>query len=68
MSMTKMECACSSAWDEVKLDGTGQRVAEAMNAGCTALELLHVLYYGVDKQDLPAWLCANIEDLLKEWN
>lgn len=68
MSMTKMECACSSAWDEVTLDGRGSSLAEAMNVSCEAIDLLQDLYWTVDKQDLPAYLCAKIEDLLKEWN
>lgn len=68
MSMTKMEYACSSAWDEVTLDGKGQRLAEAMNASCDAVDLLQDLYWTTDKQDLPAYLCARIEEFLKEWN
>lgn len=32
MSMSKMECAVSAAWDDVSLDGTNQGIAEALNA------------------------------------
>lgn len=70
MSMTKMENACSSAWDEVTLDGKGQWLAEAMNAGCEAMDLLQEMYWKFqDDRSLKAsYLHVQIEGLLKEWH
>lgn len=70
MSMTKMECACSSAWDKVTLDGTNQGIAEALNAGSKAIDLLRELYYKFEKDRSlqTSYLHVEIENLLKEWD
>lgn len=69
MSMTKMDCVCDYAWDQVTLDGKGQYMAEALNAGNTALDLLTRLYWISDGNvDIPEHLEKMIVELIEEWN
>lgn len=69
MSMTKMDCACDYAWDQVKLNGDGQYVAEALNIGNTALDLLARLYWITDGNvEIPEYLRDMITELIEGWN
>lgn len=69
MSMTKMECAVSTAWDDVGLDGTNQWIAEALDAGSTAIDLLQSIYWMFeDDPRLKPYMHEEIRSLMEKWN
>lgn len=77
MSMTKMDIAHDTAWDNVKLDGTNQSTAEAVSAGATAIDLLQYLMDNCSLELLEGGLYGEewhprqlieIRNLLEEWN
>lgn len=69
MSMTKFECAVSTAWDHVDINGYDEYIADCMNVGSEAIDLLREFYDNAQSMAVPSeWLMNRAQKLLEEWN